>query len=145
MKAILILLTATLALGGCASGGSRSAASGSLLGSFAGSGSPAGGAGLAAIGSGLIGGAVGASLEPGDRRLALEAEYQALEYTMAGKPVSWTGTSNGSAGEVVAFQPYRVGSQDCRQYMHTVTMGARSRTMRGSACRNQDGSWTLLT
>lgn len=145
MKAIIILMSAALVLGGCASSGSRNAsAGGSLLGSFAG-GNRTGNAGTAAIGEGLIGGAAGASLEAGDRRLALEAEYQALEYTLAGKPVSWTGTNGGTAGEVVAYQPYRVGSQDCRQYMHTVVVGGRSQTMRGAACRNEDGSWTLLT
>jgi surface antigen len=142
MKAIIILLASVLALGGCASSNSRSS---SLVGSFAGGASAGRNAGIAAIGTGLVGGPMGASLDPSDRRLALEAEYQALEYTLAGKPVSWTGTNGGVAGEVVAYQPYRVGSQDCRQYMHTVNVEGRSQTLRGAACRNEDGSWSLLT
>ncbi|MEX0955448.1 MAG: RT0821/Lpp0805 family surface protein [Rhizobiaceae bacterium] len=141
MKAIIILLASALALGGCTSINSRNS---SLVGSFAGA-STARNAGTAAIGNGLVGGPMGASLDPSDRRLALEAEYQALEYTHAGRPVSWTGTNGGVAGEVVAYQPYRVGSQDCRQYMHTVNVDGRSQTMRGAACRNEDGSWSLLT
>ncbi len=142
MKAIILLLSSALVLGGCASSGTRGS---SLVGSFAGSGAGARNAGTVAIGNGLIGGAAGASLAAGDRRLALEAEYQALEYTPANRPVSWTGTNGGVTGEVVAYQPYRVGSQDCRQYAHTIVAGGQSRTLRGAACRNEDGSWSLLT
>lgn len=142
MKAIITLLSCALVLGGCASSGSRGS---SLVGSFAGTSSAGRNAGTAAIGNGLIGGAGGAALAAGDRRLALEAEYQALEYTPANRPVSWTGTNGGIAGEVVAYQPYRVGSQDCRQYAHTIIVDGQRQTMRGAACRNEDGSWSLLT
>jgi surface antigen len=139
MKAIILVLSSVLVLGGCTTSVSRTS---SLVG-FAGTGARS--AGTAAIGNGLIGSAQVAGLDPSDRRLALEAEYQALEYTAAGRPVSWTGTNGGVAGEVVASQPYRVGSQDCRQYAHTVNLNGRSQTLRGAACRNEDGSWSLLT
>ncbi len=116
-----------------------------MVGSFAGTAGASRSAAVAAIGNGLIGEAADVTLAAGDRRLALEAEYQALEYTQAGRPVSWTGTNGGVTGEVTAYQPYRVGSQDCRQYMHTVIAGSGTRTVRGAACRNEDGSWSLLT
>ena len=58
--------------------------------------------------------------------------------------MTWKGDRLGRYGEVVAAQPYRVGSQDCRQYTQTVFTGG-SRTARGTACRNADGSWTPLT
>ncbi|MBO6719164.1 MAG: hypothetical protein JJ913_14500 [Rhizobiaceae bacterium] len=141
MKPTVVLITSALALAGCATSGGGG--SGSLVGSFAGGNRPAS-AGLAAIGNGLIGGSVGTSLAPEDRRLALEAEYLALEHTPAGRPVSWKGTNGDATGEVVANQPYRVGSQDCRQYAHTLVTSGRSQTVRGSACRNEDGSWTPL-
>lgn len=100
---------------------------------------------ISAMGGGLVGGTIGADLSERDRRSALEAEYRALEYTQSGRPVGWKGDRSGRSGEVVAAQPYRVGSQDCRQYTHTVFMGSQSRTARGTACRNPDGSWTPLT
>lgn len=96
-----------------------------------------------AMAGGLIGGQVGAGLDSQDRRRALEAEYRALEHTPAGQGVAW-GSRNGRGGEVIAGSPYRVGSQDCRQYSHTVTVEGRSQTARGTACRNADGSWTPL-
>lgn len=97
-----------------------------------------------AMAGGLIGGALGASLDQRDRRRALEAEYRALEYTPAGQAVGWGREGGRRHGEVVAGSPYRVGSQDCRQYAHTVHIGGQARTARGAACRNPDGSWTPL-
>lgn len=98
---------------------------------------------IAAMDGGLIGGSVGAGLSESDRQTALQAEYRALEHTPAGKAVDWGGPSG--SGAVTAAQPYRVGSQDCRQYTQTVNAGGQSRSARGTACRNPDGSWTPLT
>lgn len=93
---------------------------------------------------GLVGGSIGAGLDGGEKRSALEAEYRALEYTPSGEVVTWRGDGN-RYGEVVAAQPYRVGSQDCRQYKHTIYSGPQPKSARGTACRNPDGSWTPLT
>ena len=100
---------------------------------------------ISAMGGGLVGGSIGSGLSDADKRKALEAEYKALEYTASGQKVAWKSDSSGRSGEVVAAQPYRVGSQDCRQYTHTVFNGTAGVTARGTACRNTDGSWTPLT
>ena len=109
----------------------------------------AGDAGQSAIiksmGGGLIGGSIGTGLSDDEKARALEAEYRALEYGQGGQPVTWKGASTGTYGEVIAAQPYRVGSQDCRQYVHTVFQDAQPKKARGTACRNADGSWTPLT
>lgn len=97
-----------------------------------------------AMGGGLIGGQLGSTLDNRERRRALEAEYRALEYTPAGQSVAWGRKGTSIQGEVVAGSPYRVGSQNCRQYTHTVQTSGRSQTARGTACRNADGSWTPL-
>lgn len=96
-----------------------------------------------AMDGGLIGGTIGNGLNSDDRRKALEAEYRALEYGQGGQAVAWKGGDR--SGEVVAAQPYRVGSQDCRQYSQTVFTTGTPLTARGTACRNADGSWTPLT
>lgn len=96
-----------------------------------------------AMNGGLIGGSLGAKLDARDKRKGLEAEYRALEYGAAGQAVAW-GDETGISGAVVAASPYRVGSQDCRQYMHTVKDRGGSQSARGTACRNPDGSWTPL-
>ena len=139
-------VAAMMALSGCATSG---------LGGriFAPDGTGSSGAGnvavaetiIAAMGGGLIGGTIGSKLDEADRRTALQAEYRALEYAQAGNAVDWRGAAAGVSGTVVAAQPYRVGSQDCRQYSQTVSIGGQKQTARGTACRNPDGSWTPLT
>ena len=98
---------------------------------------------LTPLGNGLLGSSA-SQLGAEDRQKALEAEYRALEYSPAGKIVSWRGSGSAS-GDVMAAQPYQVGSQNCRQYTHTYTIRDAPQTARGTACRNPDGSWTPLT
>jgi len=98
---------------------------------------------LTPLGNGLLGNSAN-QLNAADRKKALEAEYRALEYSPAGKAVSWSGSGSNS-GDVTAAQPYQVGSQNCRQYSHSFNIGGSQQTSRGTACRNPDGSWTPLT
>ncbi len=95
-------------------------------------------------GGGLVGGPFGTKLERGDRTVAFEAEYKALEYSKGGELVNWTGKTGSVSGKVVAAQPYRVGSQDCRQYSHELDQSGIVTNARGTACRNADGTWSLL-
>ena len=74
-----------------------------------------------------------------DKQRALEAEYRALEAAPGGQPVVWSGRT--MSGQVVAAAPYQVGSQNCRQYTHTVTVDGKQTVARGSACRNDNGTW----
>lgn len=149
MKIRAALVLGVLAVSGCASTGLGSGA-GTTATPPSRSDGDAGGAKVAksiisAMGGGLVGGRIGAGLNDGEKRRALEAEYKALEYTASGEKVTWKSDSSSNYGEVVAAQPYRVGSQDCRQYAHTVFTGGPGATARGTACRNPDGSWTPLT
>lgn len=139
------LILAMAMMTGCMSAPS-SGSSQAAVGAFAGTTtSPANAAALLeALGEGLIGREIGSELRREERRSALAAEYQALEYAQVGQPVTWRGTSDRVVGEVTAAAPYRVGSQNCRQYVHTVRSGETSRTARGTACREADGRWSLL-
>jgi surface antigen len=85
----------------------------------------------------------GVDLSGSDRSRALEAEYRALEGAAGGQAISWVG--GGANGEVVANAPYQVGTQNCRQYRHTLTAKGKDTVARGAACRNADGTWTPLT
>ena len=93
-------------------------------------------------GGGLIGGPFGIAVASADKQLALDAEYKALEYAKGGEVIAWTGA--GASGKVQASQPYRVGSQDCRQYSHELTLAGNVATAKATACRNSDGSWSIL-
>lgn len=139
MKAKISLILLPLLLAGCQTtgfGGSVSPKAGPLPGTT----SPNPGI----TGGGLIGGKLGAALDRGDRTAGFEAEYKALEYSSGGELVIWAGKTGVSGGKVVAAQPYRVGSQDCRQYSHELTLSGAVTSARGTACRNGDGTWSLL-
>ncbi|HEV2896321.1 MAG TPA: RT0821/Lpp0805 family surface protein [Pseudaminobacter sp.] len=146
------LVAGLLAISGCTTtglgntkiGSAAGALAGTITGDDGGSGKVAA-AIIAEMNGGLVGGQIGAGMDERDRRIALEAEYRALEHTQSGQPVTWKSDRSGLYGTVVAAQPYRVGSQDCRQYSHTVFASGQSRNARGTACRNADGSWTPLT
>ncbi|MEJ7013606.1 hypothetical protein [Sinorhizobium meliloti] len=98
---------------------------------------------IEALQGGVVSRLGGVDLGKSDRQRALEAEYRALEAAPGGQPVAWQG--RGVSGSVVAAAPYQVGSQNCRQYSHTVTVKSQQTPARGAACRNSDGSWTPLT
>lgn len=150
MRAIPIAFAAfaLLATAGCSTTGNGG---GSLLalGAFpsrTSSDAPAAEALIAALNGGIIDENVNARLDRTTRKMALQAEYRALEYTPAGEAVDWDSEGTAVHGEVVASQPYRVGSQDCRHYTHTVSIGGDPAAKgQGTACRNGDGSWTPLT
>jgi surface antigen len=141
------ILVAGLALAGCSTaGGTAGGFPGLAFGALPGSGERIEGSDLInALNGGIIDPALQADLDASTRKRALEAEYKALEHTPAGQAVSWKNQGRGLRGEVVASQPYRVGSQDCRQYTHTVYASGAPVAGRGTACRNIDGSWTPLT
>ena len=81
------------------------------------------------------------SLDERDRRLAQEAEYDALERGQSGVSRQWRDPDNGHYGEIVPSRPYKRGVADCRDYTHTVYIDGRPKQMRGTACRNPDGTW----
>ena len=99
---------------------------------------------IQALNGGLISRVGGLKLSSSDKARALEAEYKVLEAAPSGQPVAWEGSA--VRGEVVAAVPYQVGSQNCRQYSHSVTVrnAAAPVVARGAACRNRNGSWTPL-
>lgn len=96
---------------------------------------------IAALDGGIVS-RTGVKISDSDKQRALEAEYRALEAAPGGQPVVWSG--RGVSGQVVASAPYQVGSQNCRQYTHTLTIDDKPTTARGAACRNDDGTWSPL-
>ena len=144
------VLIATLALAGCSGNGPTKqetglgigALAGGLLGSTVGKGGGRVAATIAgAVIGGIVGSEIGRSMDKQDRILAQQAEYDALERGGSGRARVWRNERNGNYGEVVPSRPYRRGSYDCRDYTHTVYIDGRPEVMRGTACRNPDGTW----
>jgi len=130
------------------SGALTGAIAGGVLGAALGGrgvGNRLAGAAIGAVAGGLLGSAIGASLDEQDRQLAYAAEMDALERGQAGAAVPWRSTHTGYYGNVVPGPYYDTGGQRCRQYTHTVYIGGRPQSARGTACRNPDGTWTIVS
>ncbi|TCU27622.1 surface antigen [Rhizobium azibense] len=132
---IVSSLLVAVALSSCTT--SKSGGSGGLF-----SRKPSASAAFITALQGGIAGRSGVQLSDSDKQRALEAEYRALEGAGVGQPVVWSGRN--VSGKVVAAAPYQVGSQNCRQYTHTLNAQGRDTVTRGAACRNSDGSWSPL-
>jgi surface antigen len=128
--------TAIGGLGGAATGGLIAAAAGG------------GGAGIAAgvIGGALLGGLVGNLLDQRDRELQAKAASQALENTPSGKPVAWQNPDNGHAGTITPTRTYQTAQGAyCREYQQTITIDGKKENSYGTACRQPDGSWKIVS
>ncbi len=102
------------------------------------------GAVLGAFAGGVIGNDIGRKLDQRDRLLAQQAEFEALERGPSGQPRRWSNPDNGRYGDIVPEPPYQRSGRDCRDYAHTVYMEGRPQTLRGTACRNRDGTWSAI-
>lgn len=153
LKAIALVMVVVVGLGGCATieqnpktaiGGLGGAAAGGLIAGIAGA-SPAWIA-ASVIGGALVGGLIGNYLDERDKRLAAQAAHQALETAPSGKSVSWTNPENGHSGAVTPTRTYQNASgQYCREYQHTITVDGKQERGHGTACRQPDGSWKIVS
>jgi surface antigen len=147
-----ILFAPALALGGCDVTGSGGDSPGSLAGAFSAAtasvngraGNSAAAAATNAALAGLIGGKLGAALNDEDRRLAYEAQLDALDRGAPGAPTPWRNPASGHYGNIVPGPAYDQKGVKCRGFSHTVTIGGALETARGTACRTPEGGWALV-
>jgi surface antigen len=77
-----------------------------------------------------------------DSAEANSAQFYALQFGRPGAPRAWTG-DNGTTGSVAVGPYVRVNNLDCRDFTHTVKIGGAEYVRRGTACREQNGNWTV--
>ena len=152
---VLAISLVTLSLAACGPEGPTKADSGMVVGAAAGGilgnvvGRGRDGKILSTVAGAFIGGIVGSevgrSMDKQDRILAQQAELSALERGRTGEMTPWRNPDNGRYGEVVPLEPYTRGPQHCRDYTHKIYIDGRPQAMRGTACRNQDGTWTNVS
>jgi surface antigen len=148
--ALASVFAVSLVLGACGPGGFTKQDAGVGVGAIAGGviGNQFGGGdgkilatALGAVVGGIVGSEIGKALDDNDRRVAAEAELAALERGNSGVAQPWRNPDSGHYGMVVPGKPYKRSAQDCRDYTHTIYIDAKPQTMRGTACRNPDGTW----
>ena len=127
-------------------GGLTGAALGGLLGAQFGSGSGqlvATGAGV--LVGGLIGSEIGRSMDDVDRMRANEAVVRAQSAPI-GENIRWNNPDSGNYGTITPTRDGTSGSgQYCREFQQTITVGGQTEQAYGTACRQPDGSWRIVS
>ncbi|MDX2204588.1 MAG: RT0821/Lpp0805 family surface protein [Hyphomicrobiaceae bacterium] len=149
---VLAVMLAALPVAGCSGPNANQdtgTIAGAVLGGIVGNQFGKGGGKVAAtmagaVVGGIVGNEIGRKLDDRDRMLAREAEYEAWERGPPGRPVKWRNPDNGRYGEIVAESDYDRGGRRCRNFYHRVYIDGRPETMRGTACRNPDGTWNQV-
>jgi surface antigen len=73
---------------------------------------------------------------------AASAQYYALQFGRVGAARTWSGET-GVSGQVSVGPFVKVNTRDCRDFTDIVNVGPKSFTKRGTACREDDGHWTV--
>lgn len=76
--------------------------------------------------------------------LLSNAEAQALNFGQPGVGVEWKGRRADVSGTVTAYQPFRVGSSNCRRFVHQIKDGSKGYEASGTACRGRENAWKLV-
>ncbi len=124
--------------------------SGALIGGILGSKVGGGSGQLWATGAGALLGAfagseIGKSLDRADRAALGQANTRAQSAPI-GETVSWDNPDSGNYGSVT---PTREGESSygryCREYEQVIYVGGQQETAVGQACKNDDGTWEIVS
>lgn len=150
MRSFLVIpLVAAVALPGCATQGPREQAGtviGGVLGGVLGAQVGGGRGRTVAIIAGTlagaaIGGAVGQSMDANDRRKVAET----LEGVRTGVPATWRNPDTGAQYSVTPTRTYETAGGPCREFTTHALIGGKRETVYGTACRQPDGSWRVMS
>jgi len=148
---IVSLLSAAL-LAGCAEGREKETIGtivGAGLGALAGSQIGSGKGQMAAVAVGALagawaGGELGKSLDKADRMKAKQTAQNSLENSKSGQVAAWRNPDSGNSGTFTPVNAYKEDKKDCREFESTITVGGKTEPATGKACRNDDGTWTVV-
>jgi surface antigen len=144
-----------LSLGACLEGQGNKQIGGTLvgagLGGLAGSQIGGGTGKLAAVGAGvllggLLGSEVGRSLDKADQAYAAQTYQQTLETQPTGTTQTWVNPDSGNQGSYTPTRTYQTDTGEyCREFQQTITVGGQVESGYGTACRQDDGTWKIVS
>jgi len=155
VKPVLVAVLSVALLAACQTdrgaketvGGLGGAVLGGLLGAQVGSGSGR----LVATGAGavlgaLVGSSIGKSLDDVDKMRMERTTQATLEHVQTGQTSSWTNPDSGNSGTVTPTRTYQQNSGEfCREYEQTILVGGQEEQAFGTACRQPDGTWKIVS
>jgi surface antigen len=101
---------------------------------------------LGVVIGGVIGNQIGRYMDQQDREMAQRAEYAALEQYPDGQQSQWKNPNNGNYGYTQPTHTYQNSEGTyCREYQTTIVVGGQPQSGHGTACREPDGSWRIVS
>ncbi|WP_138379177.1 RT0821/Lpp0805 family surface protein [Luteithermobacter gelatinilyticus] len=146
-----LIAALSLSLAACESKQQSGAAIGAVVGGLLGNsvGGDGGGKAFAiavgAMAGAVVGSEIGKSLDEADRLRMRQTAQTALETGRSGEQVTWHNPDSGNYGSVTpqpAYEPEP--GKYCREYQQTITVGGKTETAYGTACRQPDGTWKII-
>lgn len=156
-KTVVAVFALALSVAGCSGNGGPSTgetvggAGGAILGGLAGSAIGSGSGRLIATGAGavigaLVGSRIGQHLSEGDEQRMTSTTTDALENNETGEASSWDNPDSGNRGTVTPTETYQHDDgQYCREFQQTVYIDGEPEQAYGTACRQPDGSWKIVS
>ncbi len=97
------------------------------------------------IGAG-IGNSVGASLDRADIVYYERSAQSSLEYMPVGQTSQWRNPDSGNYGTFTPIRTYQVDNgRYCREFTQRISVGGAWQEGYGTACRQPDGSWEIVS
>lgn len=92
----------------------------------------------------FVGSQVGKSLDRADQNYMEQTNQRALETNPSGQTSTWKNPDSGNAGTVTPTKTVQQANGTyCREYTQTITVGGKTESAYGTACRQPDGSWKV--
>jgi len=149
--AISSLLLSLLLISGCEghrreSGTILGGVTGGLIGSqFGKGGGQVAATALGAVAGAFVGNSIGSQMDEQDKAMHQRAFYSSMETAPTGTSSAWKNPDNGHYGSVTPIKTYNSGNQFCREYTNRIIVGGKEQQGYGTACRQPDGSWKIVS
>jgi surface antigen len=99
-----------------------------------------------AVAGGLLGALAGNVLDQRDRQIANEAAQRSLETMPTGSTSDWSNPDTGNSGSVTPTRTYQQPDGTyCREFTQEVIVGGKKEQAFGTACRQPDGTWRIVS
>ncbi|MEX1147236.1 MAG: RT0821/Lpp0805 family surface protein [Sphingomonadales bacterium] len=120
------------------------AALGAYVGSKVGGGTT--GAVVGALAGAYLGGELGGRLDGRDREAMQSTTQQALSSAQPGDTSRWNNPDSGNSGTITPQQQFTdEAGRECREFQQTVSVQDDTQTAYGTACRQSDGTWRVVS
>lgn len=101
---------------------------------------------LGALAGAAVGSSIGASLDRADMTYYNSAQQRALETAQPGQSLPWSNPQSGNSGSFTPAKPYKnADGTYCREFTQKINVGGQTQTGYGTACRQPDGSWQIVS